>query len=123
MITLVSSQKSLPPNISAGSVICDGVTIQYNKQNNILSILPLFQSKIINRWLSFVDTRIKIEKSTSKLTSKQYFPRKIRLCMYVVAKDDEIWSVESSLKNQGHKLIAGKTQSSVIIKDEWMSNH
>ena len=39
--------------------------------------------------------------------------------MYVVAKDDETWSVESSLKNQGHKLIAGKMQCSVIIKDEW----
>ena len=46
-------------------IICDGVTIQYNKQNNILSILPLFQSKIINRWLSFVDTCLKIEKSTT----------------------------------------------------------
>ena len=26
--------------------------------------------------------------------------------MYVVAKDDETWSVWSSFKNQGHKLIA-----------------
>ena len=37
------------------------------------------------------------------------------VCTYAVAKDDEIWSVASSFKNQGHKLIAGKTQSSVII--------
>ena len=40
--------------------------------------------------------------------------------MYVVARDDETWSVWSSFKNQGHKVIAGKTQSSVIIKK--MSN-
>ena len=41
------------------------------------------------------------------------------VCRYVVARDDETWSVWSSFKNQGHKVIAGKTQSSVIIKKKW----
>ena len=39
--------------------------------------------------------------------------------MYVVAKDDERWSVWSSFKNQGHKLIAGNKQSSVKVHIFW----
>ena len=39
--------------------------------------------------------------------------------MYVVAKDDETWSVWSSFKNQGHKLIAGNKQSSVKVHIFW----